>query len=54
MRQRIKAITSRVSLLTYLAGAALISFGASMVYLPAGFIAGGVLLIVLVFDGGKG
>lgn len=52
MRQRIKAVTSRVSLLTltYLAGAALISFGSSLVYMPAGLIAGGTLLIVLVFD----
>lgn len=52
MRQRIKAITSRVSLLTYLAGTAFISFGASLIFLPAGFIAGGMLLIVLVFDAG--
>lgn len=54
MLKRIKAVASRASLLTYLAGAGLISFGGSLIFLPAGVIAGGVLLIALVFEtGGK-
>ncbi len=46
------AVASRVSLLTYLLGAAAVSFGASLVYVPAGVIAGGVFLIALVIDAG--
>ena len=35
----------------YLFGAVLLSYGAGMIYLPAGLIAGGILLIVSGFLG---
>ena len=51
MQKLIKGLAPRVSLLTYLIGSALVSLGATLVYLPAGVIAVGVLLIALVVDG---
>lgn len=52
LKKLAQGVSSRAMLLTYIAGAVLMSFGASLAYSPAGFIVGGVLLIALVFDTG--
>ena len=46
------AVASRVSLITYLIGAGTASFGAALVYLPAGVIAVGLFLVALVIETG--
>lgn len=54
LKKLMAAVAARVAFLTYVAGACLISFGASYAYPPAGPIAGGILLIALVVEtGGK-
>lgn len=39
-----------LELFVLLAGMALISFGAALIYLPAGFVVGGVLLLLAGID----
>lgn len=43
-----------LELLILLAGMAMISYGAALVYLPAGFIVGGVLLVLAGIDARTG
>lgn len=45
MRRIAKVLAENVSTLVLLAGAAVASVGAGMIYLPAGFITGGVLVM---------
>lgn len=46
------AISSRVSLFTYLFGACLVTYGVTWIYPPAGVITGGLFLIALVVETG--
>ena len=47
-RARLRSFVSRITVLAFpLAGATLVSYGAWNIYAPAGYIVGGVLLVVL-------
>lgn len=46
MKRVVKSLVAHLSTLVFLAGAAAVTVGAGMIFLPAGFITGGVLAIV--------
>lgn len=47
----VRAITYPIALAV--AGASLLSYGASLIYYPAGFVTGGILLLLAAWDAGR-